>query len=203
VKRSFDGPYRAGPWPGLTPTGAGLVLALAAFLWIGQALVGPPRRPLPDLVAIGVTALLPLAIAERLVRMPGVACAVCGAYLLPASLISLLNPSLEPPPLLLIPAFGFELALWLHLSRVADLWPWRKPSWLTSAQESEPLTRSRAILGGAVFGLLLALVEPPYRILLGANPADWTGPPVWAAAVACTVVCGALATILNARGRAS
>ena len=217
MKRSFDGPYRAGPWPGLTPTGAGLVLALAAFLWIGQALVGPPRRPLPDLVVIGVTALLPLAIAERLVRMPGVACAVCGAYLLPASLISLLNSSLEPPPLLLIPAFGLELALWLQVSSVS-LWervrvrvPYlsaRRPHPrcarpLPEGEVTRRFTRNRAILGGAVFGLLLALVEPPYRILLGANPADWTGPPVWAAAVVCTVVCGALATILNARGRAS
>ena len=202
MKRSFDGPYRAGPWPGLTPAGAGILLALAAFLASGQLLVGPPRQPLPDLVVIGVTALLPLAIAERLVRMPGVACAVCGAYLLPASLASLLT-NLEPPPLLLIPAFGFELALWLQLSQIANAWPWRKPEWLRNGPRFEPLSRNRAILGGAVFGVLLGMVEPPFRILLGGNPATWSGPPVWAAVIACGVVCAALATILSAPGRAS
>jgi len=200
MKRSFEGPYRAGPWPGLTPEGAGLLLALAAFLAVGQILVGPPRRPLPDLVIVGVTALLPLAIAERLVRMPGVACAVCGACLLPLSIVSLLYPGLAPPPLLLIPAFGFELALWLD---VAELWPWRSPKWLKNAPRFEPMSRNRAILAGAVFGLLLALVEPQFRILLGADPATWTGPSVWAAAIACAAVCGALATILSAPGRAS
>jgi hypothetical protein len=199
MKRSFDGPYRAGPWPGLTPAGAGLLLALAAFLAIGQLMVGAPQKPLPDLVVVSVTALLPLAIAERLVRMPGVACAVCGACLLPLSIVSLFRSSLETPPLLLVAAFGFELALWLDF---ADLWPWRTPKWLTKAPRFEPLSRNRAILAGAVFGLILALVEPPFRILLGADPAIWSGTPVWAAAVACGVVCATLATILSARGRA-
>src|SRR5262249_33777297 len=104
---------------------------------------------------ISVTALLPLAIAERLVRMPGVACAVCGACLLPLSIVSLFWPGFQTPPLLLVAAFGFDLALWLD---VADVWPWRSPKWLKSAPRFEPLSRNRAILAGAVFGLILGLV---------------------------------------------
>ena len=35
------GPYRAGPWPGLTPAGAGVLLGCALLLAGGQLIVAP------------------------------------------------------------------------------------------------------------------------------------------------------------------
>src|SRR6185312_14653232 len=116
--------------------GAGLLLACAAFLAIGQILVGPPRQPLPDLPVVAATALVPLAIATRLVGMPGAAVAVCGAYLLPASLVSLLFGEQAQPPLLLAPAFAFDLGLWLDHSRLPL---------------KAGLNRGRAVIAGALF----------------------------------------------------
>ena len=66
--------------------------------------------PLPDLTVIGVTALLPLVVGARTVGTPGCASAITGVYLLPASLVSLLVPSIQPPPLLLVAAVGSTLA---------------------------------------------------------------------------------------------
>jgi hypothetical protein len=192
-----------------------MVLACAGFLAVGQVLIGPITKPVPDLTLLGVTALVPLALAERIVRVPGCATAACGAYLLPRSLMSLLLPSIPQPPLLLVPAVVFDLALWLdasHLSTIRDAirdaLPARLRFWHASSGQKPPtsgvaFSRTRALLGGAAFGLVLSLVEPSYEIFLGGDPAVWTGPLVWVAAVLTTAVCAALATILTVRGRAS
>jgi hypothetical protein len=206
MKRSGVGPYRAGPWPGLTPAGARVLLACAAFLAVGQILIGPPMRPLPDLAVTGGTALLPLLVAIRLVRAPGAVMAVCGAYLLPASLTSLLRPSIPPPPLLLVPAVAFELALWLngaHFAAFTDLLPRRKSPVHRPRAARESPTRLRAAFAGAVFGLTLAIVEPAYQLFLGGDPAAWSGQARWAALPVTALVCAGLATLLSDRGTAS
>ena len=100
--RILEGPYRAGPWPGLTVRGALLILAhtlvLAAFAesWL----------PLT---------VLPMLSATWLMRMPGVASAVLGAYLLPRSLLSLFIGA-TLPPLLLPSAMAFDVVVWALLS---------------------------------------------------------------------------------------
>jgi hypothetical protein len=184
-----------------------MLLACAGFLAVGQVLIGPLERPLPDLVILGVASLLPLAIAERIVRVPGSATAVCGAYLLPTSLLSLLVPGVPSPPLLLVPAITFDLVLWLdvsHLAAVRDLWPGRH---VAPRNRPKPrrsfFSRGRAVLAGAAFGLVLALVEPSYQMFLGALPALWTGPTLWIAAMGTTLVCAGLATVVTVRGTAS
>jgi hypothetical protein len=173
-------------------------------------LIGPIVKPLPDLAVLGVTTLVPLALAERIVRVPGAATAACGAYLLPRSLISLLAPTIPQPPLLLVPTIAFELALWLdasHLAVALDALPARLRVWSARPKRSTSssgitFSRARSVVAGGVFGLVLSLVEPSYQIFLGGDPAIWTGPAVWVAALATTVICAALATILTVRGRA-
>jgi hypothetical protein len=197
--------YRAGPWPGLTPRGAGLLLGCAVFLAIGQIMVGPPTRPLPDLAVVGVTALLPLVAGARIVEMPGSASAIVGAYLLPASLVSLLVPAVQPPPLLLVPAIAFDLALWLqraHVTALTELWPGRRAVRHRRGSPRRPTTL-RAACAGAAFGLVLALVEPAFRLFLGAPPAVWSAPNLWAATLVTTATCGVLGTLLTARGTAA
>src|SRR5260370_32640221 len=108
------GPYRLGPWPGLTPRGAGVLIGCALLIGLAQTLLGPPGTAVPDLPLLGLTALLPMALATRIVRAPGAASAACGAYLMPRALLSLAQPGLELPPLLLVPAVAFDLALWLQ-----------------------------------------------------------------------------------------
>jgi hypothetical protein len=217
------GPYRAGPWPGLTPAGAGVLLGGALLLASGQLFVAAslgstPTRPLPDLPVLAASAFVPLALATRLTRIPGSAAAVCGAYLLPRSLLSLLDPLLAPPPLLLVPALVFDLALWLRaadLAKVAHVWPKRRAAWRTrnrnlhqdptripppapsvhpqrhrGARRQGPV---RAAIAGGLFGLTLAALEPPFLILLKADPATWSGVTVIDAAAACSAVCGLVA----------
>jgi hypothetical protein len=192
-----------------------MVLACAGFLAIGQVLIGPISKPVPDLTVLGVTALVPLALAERILRVPGSATAACGAYLLPRSLISLLVPSIAQPPQLLVPTIVFDLVLWLDASHlyalrdaIRDALPTRLRFWgahgtQAAAPSSVPFTRTRALLGGGAFGLVLSLVEPSYEMFLGGDPVLWTGPLVWVATVLTTLVCAAVATILTVRGRAS
>ncbi len=209
-------PYRAGPWPGLTPAGAAMLLACAGFLAVGQVLIGPVTRPLPDLTVLGVTALVPLALAERILRVPGAATAACGAYLLPRSLISLLLPAIPQPPLLLVPTVTLDLVLWLdtsHLEVLHDALPARlrirrlrirqARDHGTRSTSSVMFSRGRAVIAGAAFGLVLSLVEPSYQIFLGGDPAIWSGPAVWVAVVVTTLSCAALATIVTVRGRES
>ncbi len=191
-----------------------MVLACAGFLAIGQLLIGPLTKPVPDLTLLGVTALVPLALAERILRVPGSATAACGAYLLPRSLVSLLLPTIPQPPLLLVPTVVFDLLLWLNASHVyafadaiRDAVPARLRVWRASSAHPPPISslafsRPRAVFGGAAFGLVLSLVEPSYQIFLGGDPALWSGPLVWVAAGITTLVCAALGTILSVQGRA-
>ena len=126
------GPYRVGPWPGLTPTGALILLGCAVLLAaVAETVVGSPRRALPDLPILAVGTLVPMLLGTRIVRAPGAASAICGAYLMPRTLISLVEPRLEPPPLLLVPALAFDLALWARaadLARIANAWPRLRPT---------------------------------------------------------------------------
>jgi hypothetical protein len=168
-------------------------------------MVGPPATLLPDLPVLGVTALLPLVVGARIVRAPGTASAIAGVYLLPASLVSLLVPSVPPPPLLLVPAIAFDLALWLepaHLANLAELWPGRAPGPRRRVPTGQATTL-RAACAGGVFGLVLAVIEPPFRLFLGAQPAVWSAPELWLATLVTTATCAVLGTLLTARGRAA
>jgi hypothetical protein len=180
-----------------------VLLACAAFLAVGQVLIGPPKRPLPDLAVLGATALLPMLIAVRIVRTPGAAVAVCGAYLLPASLANLLWPGFPAPPLLLVPAVAFELALWVEGAHVAQFVPRRQPPIRRRHTPAGRPSRARAVAAGAVFGLTFAIVEPAYQLFLGGDPAVWSSPARWLAIPVTALVCGGLGTVLSARGRAS
>jgi hypothetical protein len=190
----------------LTPSGAAVLLGCALWLGVVEALVGEPGRPLPDLPILAAVALLPLAMATRIVSAPGVASAVCGAYLLPRSFVSLLQPGVEPPPLLLVPALAFDLVLWVRaddVSRLVNAWKGREQRWRKRAAPvvRQP-TRWRAAAAGAVFGLVLALVEPPFAVFLGADPATWSGGDRWIGAAAALLV-AAVIGIVSARGTAS
>lgn len=197
--------YRSGPWPGVTPAGAGVLLACAAFLAVGQILVGPPTQPLPDLSVTGATALVPAVIAVRITRIPGAASAVCGAYLLPASTVSLVAPSVPPPPLLLVAAIVYDLALWLepaHLRALAELLP-RRQVWRRTRASHGPPSGVHAALAGAAFGLVLGLAEPPFRVILGGDPSIWSGVGMWLGAGACALSCAIIGTLLTFRGTAA
>jgi hypothetical protein len=186
------GPYRAGPWPGLTPAGAGVLLGCALLLAGGQLIVAQPSRPLPDLPILAVCAFAPLVLATRLTNSPGAAAAVCGAYLLPRSVLSLFDPGLEPPPLLLVPALVFDIGLWISTADLANLlnvWPGRRHAWRRRKRSPRQPGSVRASLAGGLFGVTLAALEPPFVVLLGADPATWSGPAVIAAAAVCTAMC--------------
>jgi hypothetical protein len=202
----LEGPYRVGPWPGLTPSGAGVLLGCAVLLAVGQLFVGSPQRPLPDLPVLGIAALLPVVIATRIAWTPGAASAVCGAYLMPRTLLSLAHPALELPPLLLVPSLAFDLALWLSasdLTRALQSWPRRPhPRWKRSPPTVRSPGRARAVLAGAAFGLVLSLVEPPYALLLGADSAAWSGIQLWLGGALTVIACAAVAS-LSARGTTS
>jgi hypothetical protein len=201
------GPYRAGPWPGLTPTGALILLACAVLLGLAQTIIGNPHRALPDLPLLAATTLVPLLLGTRIVSTPGAASAVCGAYLMPRTLISLVEPALEPPPLLLVPALAFDLAVWIRgadLARVAHIWPRRERRW---RKRRPPIQRRldwpRAALAGGLFGLVLSAVEPPFALLYGADPAHWTPTELGVASGLAAVACALLASMLSARDTAS
>lgn len=179
-----------------------MLLACAVFLAIGQLLVGPPRRPLPDLAVLAAIALVPVAIGVRIVPTPGAASAICGAYLLPASTLSLLLPSIPPPPLLLVPALAFDLALWVEPAHLINLLP-RRLVGQRKAKPASRITRLRATVAGATFGLVFGLVEAPFRLFLGADPAVWTEQGVALSTALAAAVCAGAATLLTARGRAA
>jgi hypothetical protein len=101
-------------------------------------------------------------------------------------MIALLQSRLDQPPLLLVPAIAFDLALWQLASRAPHLQP-----------------NARTAAAGAVFGALLAAIEPTFRMFLGANPLTWTGPNVWIDVVATAAACAAIAPVVSARGKAS
>jgi hypothetical protein len=173
---------------------------------------------------------------------------------LPRTLISLIDPTTEPPPLLLVPAVTFELAAWLRPSdvlavtrawpwptwarrwrdrppRQAGPWraasrgqagpwraaprgqagPWRAASrgqagpWRAASRDRRPrqVTWRRGLVGGAVYGITLSLIEPPLAVLLGGNGSAWSGADLWLASGLCTVACAALGCGLGMRSTAS
>jgi hypothetical protein len=201
------GPYRAGPWPGLTPAGAGVLLGCALLLAAGQVIFAAPTRPLPDLPVLAAVAFAPVALATRLTKVPCAAAAVCGAYLLPRSLLSLVEPGLEPPPLLLVPALMFDVGLWLRagdLTNIVNLWPGRRQAWRKRHRSSRrQLGSLRAPIAGGLFGLTLAALEPSFVVLLGADPATWSGPSVIEATLVRAVICALLALIVPGGGAAN
>jgi hypothetical protein len=191
----------AGPWPGLTPSGAALLLLHALLLFgLLTALVGEdPRghRAVPDLPILVGASVVPLAIAARLTRMPGAVAGVTGAYLLPRTLLTLAVASLPPPSLLLIPAMAFELALWLRWSDAANVihaWPRRKRWWTKRRTTPRVMTPLRVALAGGVYGAVTAVVEPPFAILLGAPPAAFDDPP-FAAVLAVSAAIGSILSL--------
>jgi hypothetical protein len=204
------GPYHAWPWPGLTPRGAGLLLGCALLLAGGQLILALPQRPMPDVPRMACMAFAPLALATQLTRTPGAASAVCGAYLLPRSLLSLVDPGLPPPPLLLVPALVFDLSMWLRASdllNLTTLWPGRRNAWRKrTAPKTRQPGRIRAALAGGLFGLTLATLQPSFEVLLGADPATWSGPDVSTAVALSAATCallGIAAFGFSGRGRGS
>ena len=187
VWRLRGGGYRAGPWPGLTPRGAGMLLGCAALLAGVHGLVGEPRRPWPDLVLLAITSLGPLLLATRVMGVPGAASAACGAYLLPRSLASLVEPGFEPPPLLLVPAFVLDLVAWARRSdAVAVLGLMRRRPPRRRVRSTRRLSARPLALGGAAYGAVLSVLVPPWSTLLGRSAWDTTE----------TVVAGAIAAVL-------
>ncbi len=140
LARAPTGAFRSGPWPGLTPRGAVLLLVYALLLAgsqlaVGQAELDTARRSaLWYVPAIAVGAIAAPVLAARMTGMPGAASAVCGAYLLPRSLASLAFPVLATPPLLLAPAMALDVALWLRPSDLA---------WLFAAWPRGPAARAK------------------------------------------------------------
>jgi hypothetical protein len=133
------GPYRAGPWPGLTARGALLIIAHALLLGMLTEWWSP-------------LSLLPVLSATVVLRVPGVATAVCGAYLLPRSVLTLLGwPPL--PPLLLAPAMAFDVLVWL---RPDDL-PRRRNKWRKRERRARELRGWRVLLAAVAFEIVLAL----------------------------------------------
>jgi hypothetical protein len=199
------GRYRVGPWPGLTTRGALVLLGCALVMGLGLAIVGSPRRPLPDLPLLTLVSLVPLGVAARITRVPGAASAVCGAYLLPRALLSLVVPGLEPPPLLLLPAVALDVALFLRaadLAALLDAWPRRKVQrWRKRKASTRSVKALRAAAAGAVYGALLSAIVPPWALLLGGDASVWTAADYWLAVGATVLIGGAVGLI--ARGRES
>lgn len=175
------GPLRAGPWPGLTSRGTSQVLAAALLIGGGQLLLAPAelsaqqRAELPWLPLVALAAALGFLVAAATTGIPGAAAAACGAYLLPRSVLSLLVPELDPPALLIPSATACELALWTRardLQRLSDVWPRKgnarlKRVWQARGRSRRAITPRRAMLAGAVSGVLLALIEPAQALVLG------------------------------------
>src|SRR5262249_4606542 len=86
---------RSGPWPGLTPRGAGVVLLHAVVLGglllllagVGLSLERPTQVAYLALASGFSVAVLVLA--ECILRVPGVGVAICAVCLLPLALLSL------------------------------------------------------------------------------------------------------------------
>jgi hypothetical protein len=165
-------PYRSGPWPGLTARGAAVLLSCATALGLMQLLTGSSARHWPDLALMAIATCAPLAAATWIVRVPGAASAVAGAYLLPRALLSLLDPSVPLPPLLLVPAVAFDLAAWLRPSDLSPLrtaWPFRRSGWQARRDRSpRRLTVQRLALAAVAFTATLLVVEPAWRSFVAA-----------------------------------
>jgi hypothetical protein len=187
----------------LTPRGAGILLGCGLLLALTHLVAGGPRRAWPDLPIYAVLSLMPMLLATRVVQTPGAAAAACGAYLLPRTLVSLVAPSVEPPPLLIVPAMAFDLSAWLRASDLAALWPGPAKKWRKRDKRPRLLGPRRATLAAAVFGVVLAAISPAYAVLLGGDPSAWSGPDVWLAASLSAVACALVGMALSARGTES
>jgi hypothetical protein len=137
----------------------------------GELVVGRVERAWPDLVWLAVLACVPPLVGTCIVRAPGCASAVCGVYLLGRSLASLVLPGVELPPLLLPAAVACDVVVWL---RGADVRRGGRSRWRRAKRTQRSLTTWRVVLGGAAFGGVLALVEPPFAVLLGSDPLGWS-----------------------------
>jgi hypothetical protein len=172
------GPYTAGPWPGLTPRGAAVLLSSAAIL-AGLISIsgGRPERAWPDLALLSLLSSLPVLLATRIVSAPGAAAAVCGAYLLPRTLLTLVQPAVfEVPPLLLVPAFVLDLAAWLRssdLRMVWEAWPGRRDVWRRRSRSPRGQSAWRGAVAGGLYAVTLGAFEPAFALVLGADSASW------------------------------
>jgi hypothetical protein len=121
---------------------------------------------------------------------------------MPRSLLSLLLPEFELPPLLLVAAVVFDLSLWLRASDLANLlhsWPSRRNTWHKRERGPRQPSLLRWSAAAGLFGLTLAAIEPSFAVLLGADPAVWSGSEVVVAAGLSTAA-GALLG-LSVRGK--
>jgi hypothetical protein len=149
------------------------VLAHGVLLAAGQVLLGSSRQAL----WMGVLTIVPLMLATRVVQVPGVASAVTVVYLLPRTLVSLLDPAIEPPPPLLVPALVFDVLAWL---RREDL---SVPRTRRRVRAARQVSAGRLAVAALVAGVVLAAVEPPFAAFFSATgtesslPAPPTAPP--------------------------
>lgn len=191
------GGYRRGPWPGLTGRGAGLLIVVAVCLVGCEAALGPAawdasqQVALPFLPLEATLSVMPLVLVARLTSMPWTATAVAGAYLLGRSLVSLIEPAVAAPPLILVGAMALDCTLWVQardVARLADLWPRRgeamaRWAWRRERTSERGFRVGRAVAGGLAFALTLAIVEPPFSVLLGADPSAWSLREQWLAPI--------------------
>jgi hypothetical protein len=204
LARGAGSGYRRGPWPGLSGRGAGVLLVGSCMLFGIELGVGGPHQAWPELFWLGVLGVVPLLVGTCVVRAPGCASAVCGVYLMGRSLATLVEPRLELPPLLLPAAVALDMAVWL---RRADLrWPVRRVWWRRRKRVERGMTIWRAAWGGVAFGVVLSLVEPPFAVLMGGDPARWAAEQVGLAgglaALGCAVAGAGIEAITSAlRGR--
>lgn len=171
-------PLRSGPWPGLTPRGAGVVLLHALVLGALLLLPGAiglslePATQIAYLALMSVLCVAVLVLAESILRVPGVGVAICAVCLLPLTLLSLMVPAVSPPLELVAPATIFDLVLWVRPSdarALLDVWPRRSARRVWRRRDTRPrlVTPARAARAGASFGLVLAVLAPPSAELLG------------------------------------
>jgi hypothetical protein len=150
-----------------------LVLAHGVLLAAGQVLVGNSQQ----VVWLCVLTVVPLMLATHLMQMPGVASAVAVVYLLPRSLVSLFDPSVDLPPPLLVPAVVFDVLAWL---RRGDLALARRKRYRRSERR---VVAWRLGVAGVVAAVVLAVIEPPFASFFSATgtgsspPAPPTAPP--------------------------
>ena len=202
-----EGRYRVGPWPGLTASGAMVLLGCAVLLALTQLVAGKPRQALPDVPVLALVSLAPVLLGTRVVRTPGAASAICGAYLMPRTVMSLVEPALDPPPLLLVSALAFDLGLWARaadLTRLVHSWPWRNRVWRKRPRSVDRhIGPWRAAFAGGLYALALSVVEPPFAMLYGADPSGWTPADLTLAAGLAVVGCALVALGVTDRDTAS
>ncbi len=162
---THEGPtLRSGPWPGLTPRGAAVVLlhalVLGALLLL-LAAVGLSLEPATQIAYLALASALSVAVlvlAESIVRVPGVGVAICAVCLLPLTLLSLGSPpsrrrsssSRQPPSSTWRSGCGRRTR-----RALLDVWPRRSARRVWRRRDTRPriVTPARAARAGASFGL--------------------------------------------------